>query len=398
LGIVRILNVVPTYWPATRYGGPIRSVHALCRSLASRGHRVEVFTTSVDGKSDSPVPLQQPVQMDGVIVTYFQSPLLRRLYWSPTMSQALRRRTADFDIVHTHSVFLWPPWAAARSARSVRIPYVASPRGMLVPELIRRKSRWVKTAWITLIERSNLQNAAAIHVTSAIEGQHLESFKWRLPPIVAIPHGVDDPANAEGEALSADIAAAVRSGPIVLALGRINWEKGIDRLIGALPHLLPCRIVIAGDDSEGHAAALEDLARRTGVADRVTILPRHVEGADKEALFAAASVFSMTSLSENFGLAALEALRRGVPVVTTPGVGMADIVHDAAAGAVVAATPQAIASGLNALLGDPPAARAMGEAGRTHVMAHYGWPSVAERMEKLYETILSARNEIGSSI
>jgi hypothetical protein len=160
--------------------------------------------------------------------------------------------------------------------------------------------------------------------------------------------------------------------------------------------LKPCRIVIAGDDTEGYATVLKDIARRTGLADRVTIVPRHVEGADKEALFTAARVFVMTSLSENFGLASLEALRRGVPVLTTPDVGMAEIVRQAAAGAVVAATPEAIACGLNSLLGDPAAARAMGAAGRIHAMTHYGWPSVAERMEKLYETILSSRRASSS--
>jgi glycosyltransferase involved in cell wall biosynthesis len=368
-------------------------VHALCRSLAGRGHRVEVFTTSVDGPDDSPVPLQEAVDMDGVEVTYFRSAIMRRLYWSATMRQALDRRIGDFDIVHTHSVFLWPPWAAARAARRANVPYVASPRGMLVPELIRRKSRWVKSAWIALIDRSNLENADAIHVTSEVEASHIAGFGWRLPPMVTIPHGVDDPASIDGEVVSSDVAEAVASGPIILALGRINWEKGLDRLIGALPHTGPCKVVIAGDDAEGHATFLLDFAQRAGVADKVAILPRHVEGMDKEALFAAASVFAMTSLSENFGLASLEALRRGVPVLATPGVGMADVVRKAAAGAVVAATPEAIAAGLNALLADSAMARKMGEAGRAHAIAHYGWPSVAERMEKLYETILSSRRE-----
>jgi glycosyltransferase involved in cell wall biosynthesis len=263
---------------------------------------------------------------------------------------------------------------------------------MLVPELIRRKSRWVKSAWITLIDRANLENADAIHVTSEVEASHIAGFGWRLPPMATIPHGVDDPVGIDGKAVSSDVAAAVAAGPVILALGRINWEKGLDRLIGALPHMGPCRVVIAGDDAEGHVTFLRDLAQRVGVADKVTILPRHVEGVDKEALFAAAGVFAMTSLSENFGLASLEALRRGVPVLTTPGVGMADTVRTASAGAVVAATPEAIAAGLNALLADPAMARRMGEAGRAHAIAHYGWPSVAERMEKLYETILSARH------
>jgi hypothetical protein len=63
---MRLLHVVPTYLPATRYGGPIFAVHGLCRALAARGHAVEVFTTSIDGPRDSAVPHGVPVTLDGV--------------------------------------------------------------------------------------------------------------------------------------------------------------------------------------------------------------------------------------------------------------------------------------------------------------------------------------------
>ena len=77
---MNILYVVPTYLPATRYGGPIFAVHGLARALVERGHRVDVFTTNVDGDGESDVPLRERVDLDGVGVHYFSSPL-RRLYW-----------------------------------------------------------------------------------------------------------------------------------------------------------------------------------------------------------------------------------------------------------------------------------------------------------------------------
>ncbi len=118
-----------------------------------------------------------------------------------------------------------------------------------MPDLIQRKSRWVKEAWITMIERGNVERAAAIHVTSTVEADHLRSFGWSLPPVVAIPHGVDDPPPPSGAVLSADVAAAVAGGPIVLAFGRISWEKGLDRLIAALPQARAARVVVAGGDA-----------------------------------------------------------------------------------------------------------------------------------------------------
>lgn len=389
---MRLLHVVPTYLPAIRYGGPIRSVHALCRELAARGHEVHVFTTSVDGPGDSDVPLGRPVDVDGVQVTYFPSRLLRRLYWSPPMGRALDAHAASFDLVHVHAIYLWPTLAGARAARRHRLPYVLSPRGMLVPELIRRRSRWVKKAWIGLIDRRNVEAAAAIHTTSAVEAEHLRSFGWSLPPVATIPHGVDDPEPTTGLAVSPDVAAIVANGPSVLALGRISWEKGFDRLIAALPQARDARLVIAGGDADGLASRLAGDAQRLGVADRVTILPRFIDGADKEALFGSASVFAMTSLSENFGLAAFEAMRRGVPVLATPDVGMAEIVREVRAGVVVDPSPAGIARGLATLLADPGSSRAMGEVGRQHVVAHYGWQAVAKLMEDLYRTVLASNS------
>src|SRR6266446_6383354 len=137
---MKILHVVPTYFPAVRYGGPIYTVHALCQSLAAAGHQVHVFTTSVDGPGDSDVPLGRPVDLAGVQVHYFRSRWLRRLYYSADLKKRLDSMAGDFDIVHLHSVFLFPTWAGARAAVRADVPYVLSPRGMLVRELIARRS------------------------------------------------------------------------------------------------------------------------------------------------------------------------------------------------------------------------------------------------------------------
>jgi glycosyltransferase involved in cell wall biosynthesis len=387
---LRILHVVPTYWPAVRYGGPIRSVHALARSLARLGHEVHVFTTNVDGASDSEVPLDRPVDLDGVKVSYFPSKTLRRLYWSSLMARAIAKHVPSFDIVHLHSVFLLPTWMAARAARRADVPYVLAPRGMLVPELIKRRSRWIKTVWISLIERRNVMAAAAIHATSDVEAEDLRRFGWRLPRVAMIPNGVDDPPTCTGETLSADVVATIGDGGFVFSLGRLVWKKGLDRLIACLPEVPGARLVLAGDDPEGHAAQLQRQAARCGVADRLVVLPRHIEGNDKEALFAASRVFAMPSLSENFGLAAIEAMRRAIPVIVTPEVGMASIVQFSGGGLVVDGNHSAIASGLNRLLDDPAAAREMGIAGQSHVIARYGWETVAKAVEELYGLILSS--------
>jgi glycosyltransferase involved in cell wall biosynthesis len=105
--------------------------------------------------------------------------LLRRLYWAPALNRALESEIGKFDAVHFHSVFLWPTWAAARAARKAGVPYVLSPRG--VRDLIGRRSWLAKSAWIQIIERSNVKQAAAVHLTSPLEAAELQRFGWRLP-------------------------------------------------------------------------------------------------------------------------------------------------------------------------------------------------------------------------
>src|SRR5262249_15003479 len=159
---MRILHVVPTYFPAVRHGGPIFAVHGLCRSLAARGHELQVFTTNIDGPGITPTPVATPVELDGVQIQYFPCPLIRRLFWPPVLGRTLHLAICRIDFFHLHTVLLWPTWASARPARRAGVPYVLSHRGSLVKDLITRRSRLAKSTWIHLIERSNVEQAAAV--------------------------------------------------------------------------------------------------------------------------------------------------------------------------------------------------------------------------------------------
>ena len=383
---MRILHVIPSYLPAVRYGGPIFATHGLCKALAARGHEVQVFTTNIDGPGNSPVPIGLPVNLEGVQVRYFPCPLLRRLYWAPALGRALESEIGKFDVVHLHSVFLWPTWAAARAARKAGVPYVLSPRGMLVRDLIGRRSWLAKSAWIQIIERSNVEQAAAVHLTSQLEAAELQRFGWRLPRLAVIPNGVDEPTPCGGE-IATDVEGIAAEQPLVLFLGRLSWKKGLDRLLRAFASTRAGKLAIVGTDDEGLAPRLVKLAGDLRIADRVRILPRTVIGSEKERLFAAARVFVLTSYSENFGNTVLEAMRRRVPVVVTPEVGAAEIVRESGGGLVVAGDPIPLGAAICRLTSDVDLARSMGEAGQRHAMAHYSWASIAVRMEDLYESL-----------
>jgi glycosyltransferase involved in cell wall biosynthesis len=381
---MRVLHVVPSYIPAWRYGGPIRSVHGLCAGLARAGVEVHICTTNVDGERDSDVPLGRPVEIDGVRVWYHPSRRLRRLYYSPPMAAGLRRQVSGFDLLHLHSVFLWPTWAAARRAVRDGVPYVVSPKGQLVQDLIRRKSRWVKRLWIALIERRTLEGAAAIQVTSRRELDEFRRFGFRTPEPWLIPHGMDLP---EGEVTPVPVPPPEGAAPRVVFLGRINWKKGLDRLIPAMVHVPGAELVLAGNDEENYSSSLKELAREAGVANRVTFAgPVRDEG--KWDLLRSGTVFVLPSYDENFGIAALEAMAVARPVVVTPEVGMAEIVVEADSGIVVDGAPEKLGPAIDALLRDPARLQHKGANGRRVIEKRLTWDRIALEMRRAYEGIV----------
>lgn len=368
---MRILHVVPTYLPATRYGGPIYAVHGLCRALAARGHEVSVFTTNVDGPRDSNVPLDRAVDLDGVRVRYFHSEL-RRLYVSRDMRTALLKESSAFDVVHLHSVFLWPTDAAARAARRAGVPYVVSPRGMLVPELIAERSAFAKRAWLQVFERRTFEHAAGVHVTSQREEDDARRVGIPLPHPFVVPNGIDPVPRP----------AVPRDERTVLYFGRVSWKKRIHLLINVLPQLPEIRLVIAGNDDEGLTPQLQDRARTIGVSDRVTFAGA-IDASAKWELLARAAILAMPSISENFGNVILEAMMMETPVVLSEGVGLADDVRNSGAGIVTADFVDAIRT----LAADASLRAQMGRNGRALVESKFTWQTVAERMEDAYCSI-----------
>jgi glycosyltransferase involved in cell wall biosynthesis len=400
---MKLLHVIPTYVPAWRHGGSVTAVHGLCTALAARGHSVTVFTTDVHGDSTLDVPKAAPVGVDGVTAWYFPVSAPRRLYRSPALRQALARHleaAREFDLVHLHSVFLWPTAAAARAATRAGVPYVVTPHGALVADLVRRRGRLRKGLWLRLVERRTLAGAAALHATSRLEAEEAARLGLHLPPIHVEALGVES-ANGSGGREGGrgggggggEVAPAVRAAlarrPLLLFLGRLSWKKGLDRLIAALALVPGATLAIAGNDEEGYRARLDAMAAERGVGGRLVFLGP-VHGAGKAALLAGADLMVLPSYSENFALVVLEAMAAGLPVVVTPEVGLAEAVRRHGAGLVVDGDPPLLAAALRGLLADEAGRSEMGRRGREGAR-DYSWPAVAARMEALYGEILAGR-------
>lgn len=385
---MRVLHVIPTYWPAVRYGGPIVSAHGLCRALVDAGNRVVVYTTNIDGGGNVNMPLNQPVYKDGVEIWYFESERLRRLFYSKKLDRKLKASAGMFDIIHCHAVYLWPTLSASRAALRAHTPYVISPRGMLVPELIQQKSTVVKKLWLALVEKRNISRAAAIHFTSKREQEDLDRLGMRYRRPIIVPNGIDvdvAPLGEEGH------EGKVLDDRYILYLGRLNWKKGIDDVIRALRYIRDVTLIVAGNDEEGYKDRLEDIATSEGVRNRVSFIGA-VSGRQKWRLLEHAEVVILASESENFGNVILEGMAMGRPVIVTEGVGLAEAVRRSGAGLVIKKEPKDIAAAVNTLLEDGNMGPEMGERGRRCVIKEFTWLAVASKMEGYYKEIIGSYN------
>ena len=294
------------------------------------------------------------------------------------MRRWLQAHVAEFDVVHLHSVFLFPTNMAARLCLAAGIPYVIAPRGMLVPELISGKRRFLKTAWIRLIERRTLLKAACFHATSSLELS--DAYRLGVPvqnPCV-IENGVALPDQRDWP--------APLSAPYVLYLGRLSWKKNLDLLIEACGLLTNVHLVLAGaPDQDSVMGDLQMLVASCNSQSRVTFLGE-LKGDEKWAWIQHARIVALVSKNENFGNAAAEALCFGTPVVLSNGVGLAAATAAAGAGWVCDATVEAIRSAIAAAFYDPKEAKKRGRRGQEWAERSLAWHAAALRTMAIYQS------------
>lgn len=380
---MRILLFAPNYLPATRYGGPVRSAHGLARGLVGLGHRVDVLTTDVDGPDRLDVPLDRPVEMDGVQVHYCPLAAPRRIYRSPALARRAAALLPRADAVHVNGMYLWPGPMLGRAARRAGKRLVISPRGMLMPELVAGKSRLAKRLWIALFERANLARADAIHVTSATEAEGLRAMGLDLAPLALIGNGVDGPDRPPSEAEIAQVWRGVPPGRRVAFLARLDWTKGADMAIDAARSVPGATILLAGPDQIGLRAQLEPrLAGPEG--RRIGAFLGPLDGAAKWALLAGADALLVPSVRESFGITVAEALCLGTPVIATEGVGAADLLRRIDPALVVPREQGTLNAALAGLLADPGRRARIGTSARALAGAELAWSGIAARMAALY--------------
>ena len=376
---MRLLHVIRSVSPAQ--GGTAEGLRQSVLATSALGHRAEVLTLDADHDAwvaAFPAP------------THALGPVASHYGYSRRLVPWLRENAGDYDAVVVHGLWQYHSLAAWRALHGTRVPYFVYPHGMLDPWFKRRYplKHLKKSLYWPWAERRVLRDAAAVLFT-AEEEQRLaaQSFAWYGVAPAVVGFGVDLDAQAEASIAHTFLAArpALRGKRIVLFLGRIHEKKGGDLLIAAFAEVArdvaALHLVMAGPDELGHERArLETLADRLGVRDRITWTGLLV-GVDKWSALRAAEVFALPSHQENFGVAVVEALALGLPVIVSDKVNIWREIECAGAGYVGSDTAEATAASLRRWLALGPDERiAMTVAARACYERSFTMRSSAERL------------------
>lgn len=389
---MKILHITPSYEPAWHLGGVVRAVSQLCRGLVKLGLEVTVFTTDSGKDRRLPVPINQPVEVGGVRVIYFETNLSLRYAYSRALQEACYSKIKDFDIVHLASFWCYPALPGIAGCLRHRVPYLLSVHGTLRKDAM-RQSYLKKWLYFYLIEKRNIRSAAALHYTTKME-RELDAFHRFQNSSFIVPNGVEV---EEFQELPDGLTARRYWGisperRVVTFLGRLTKDKALDMLIKAAAQGLEDNnfcVLIAGPDG-GQGRLLRQMVTDLDLEKKI-IFVGEVNPERRKFLLAASDVLTLTSANENFGMSAVEAMLAGVPVLLSDRVGICREVAAEGAGLVVPLEVNAIAQALRELLSEPERLKKMGKAAREAALRRYDINVVARQMARAYEDILSGR-------
>jgi glycosyltransferase involved in cell wall biosynthesis len=393
---VKVLCVAPYYEPAYIYGGPARSIPALCRELVRQGAEVTVLTTNANRDEVLDVPTGRALDVGGVQVTYFPRITRGHFFWSPGLARACFARAGEFDVVHINGLYTFPTLVAADAAVGRCVPFVVSPRGQLMP-WARHYKGLKKALYFRLFERRRLERADALICTDASEAEAVQELGL-TPPTYVVPNGIDMSRFRELPRRGAmrESLGMANGDVLILWLARLHPGKRPRLAVEAFGQVAArygtAHLVFAGPDEAGMQSNLMDLAQRYQCADRVHFAGFLDRDEVRQAL-ADADLFLMTSESENFGVAAVEAMAAGLPVVITDEIGLARFVADADGGRVVTSDPEKVADGLASLLQQPEMLREIGRQAQKAAVASFDLEVVARQMLECYGRVRSQYNE-----
>lgn len=373
---MKVLQVCPRFSPFR--GGIATHVEELTKNLIALGVDVEVYTTDPEGR------LPSKETRNSMKLTRFRSYTLNDLYFfSPGLYLAMKK-LENIDIVHVHNYQDFSALAASETKRNYRKPMIFTPHFHPIGA---SKLRTIgKRIYAALVGERIFQNSDAVIAVSKYE-KHLlsESFHLNEESVSYIPNGI----NVENCGPLARTHKSVEKS--ILYVGRLEKYKGVQFLIRAFQKVKETektsRLLIVGEGS--FKKKLIALADDLGLRSHVYFLG-NVSNLELSNLYSRSSLFVMPSEYEAFCITLVEAMSYGLPVIATKVGGMSELIGRNSRGLLIDYPPdiEKLAELEMSLLDDSSFSNKIGQTARDYVLARFSWRSVAEKVLKIYSTVV----------
>ena len=300
---MKILQITRQYLPST--GGLESAVEGLSQAVKAAGHEVRIVTLKKIFITGEVAPDESVV--NGLKVSRLAHWGFRRYPIAPKVFNQIN----GSDLLHIHAVDFFVDFLSV-SRLFHRRPIVLSTHGGFFHT---QWLNWFKSAYFRTITRQSLKNVAAVICVSEHD---YELFSTIVPKNKL--HLVRNGVQLEGYS---NVRKAISPG-LLVGIGRLSSNKGIDRLIHAVKEVRKThpevRLVWVGPDEEDRMKGLQQLAQEIGVGDAVKFTGR-VEVSEIESQLSRAQLFVSASAYEGYGLSTIEAMGSGtVPLVTRVGI------------------------------------------------------------------------------
>ena len=378
---------------AAQSGGPQVALAGFAANQKQAGLDVTIAYTWVD---DADRDLESSIVEAGVRVVAI-GPAAGPTKWHRDTRRIVGELIGQADVIHIHGVWESLLHEAAAASRRLGKPYVFTPHGMLEPWSLQQKW-WKKTLYLIWRLRQDLNRAAAIHYITDSEQQLVRPLRLKAPAIIE-PIGLDfdefDNAPPRGSFRGRLPNLADKS--IVLFLGRLHHKKGLDLLVNAVAGLdQNVALVIAGPDSDGYKAEMQRLIDAAGLGKRAVFVGM-LKGADRIAAFQDADLFVLPSRQENFGIAVVEAMAAGTPVLISDQVGLSSEIRAAGVGSVVPLDVAKIRDEIRRLLANPELRGETGARAAKFARDRYRWREIVDRWTNHYQRMIDLSKLRGAS-
>ncbi|PIE23858.1 MAG: hypothetical protein CSA62_05530 [Planctomycetota bacterium] len=383
---MRILKVMPFFYPATQFGGTVSQARSLCVELARRGHEVSVLSTD-NGIGDE-LPRDQWLERDGYRVRYARTGRIHRCapYWTPMIANTLRQELRRAELLSSNVGLTLMTRLAAREARKLGVPHVYNADGALCPRRLRIK-RLQKLAFVRLVEKPILCRAAAIQALTEKDRRDAIALGAREQRVHVIPNGVELPTNPQRDRSFLSRWGIPESAKIVLFLGRLHRIKGIDLLVESFARCGSdeAHLIVAGPDDDGSGASAAAQAKKLGISRQLHFIGE-VKGQLRDQLLAGADIFALTSSTEGLPMAVLEALAAGLPCLLSEHCNVPEV-QEHGAGFVLPLDIDLLATSLRQQLQDENLRQQQRRAARELAASRFALSRVCNQLEALYAAV-----------